>query len=377
MRVVVRVWIGKPYEDGKFNGTAFFIDAQTLITAKHVVTNRAGETYQNIFLGNTPDGGIIPIDEVKICTRDLAILKVKKSFSIEHTPFTKEIKEGSDVTLIGFYDNDSSQKTYQNRISGYQSLEHTYELQNHLTNGLSGCPVFFNGKICGVAKAINMKKNITYIIPITELCMDTEAFFKEKEMPKKKLTLEEWASIAGIGGTVIALLAWLLPLLFKPSNIEFKSEPIVKLEEQKSQQDLESNSGNEKIEFDMRISQAEISIQIVEEKIKESKFRGDSKIKLLELESELVDRKAYLLKLKLDKNNDSNSSKLYASDIEKLEFDTRISQAEILIQIVEEKIKESKFRGDSKIKLLELESELVDRKAYLYKLTNEFLNKNV
>jgi len=217
MKEVVRVWIGNPYEEGHFNGTAFFIDAQTLVTAKHVVTDREGKLYENIFLGNTPDGGIIPVDEVQFCKRDLAILKVKKSFSVVPKLFTKEMQEGNDVRLIGFYDNDSSQKTYENRISGYQSSEHTYELQNHLTNGLSGCPVFFNGKICGVAKAINIKKNLTYVIPITELCMETESFFKEKKVEKKKLSLEQWSSIAGIGGTVIALFAWLIPLVIEPA----------------------------------------------------------------------------------------------------------------------------------------------------------------
>jgi len=205
MKEVVRVWIGKPYEEGRFNGTAFFVDAQTLVTAKHVVTNREGKVYENIFLGNTPDGGIVPVDSIKLCERDLAILTVKKSFAIESKRFTKEIQEGKDVVLIGFYDNDSSQKTYENRISGYQSSEHTYELQNHLTNGLSGSPVLLNGKICGVAKAINIQKNLTYVIPITELCMNSDDFFKEKEPVKKKLSLEQWASIATIGGTLIAL----------------------------------------------------------------------------------------------------------------------------------------------------------------------------
>jgi len=242
MKEVVRVWIGNPYEKGHFNGTAFFIDAQTLVTAKHVVTNRAGEVYDNIFLGNTPDGGIIPIDEVQLCKRDLAILKVKKSFLVTHTLFSKEIKEGNDVTLFGFYDNDSSLKSYENRISGYQSSEHTYELQNHLTNGLSGCPVFFNGKICGVAKAINIQKNLTYVIPITELCMNIDEFFKEKIVKKRKLSLEQWASVATIGATLIALGAWWTSLpkqIPKEENLNPKSEKVIFTEEQKTQQRLE------------------------------------------------------------------------------------------------------------------------------------------
>lgn len=211
MKEVVRVWIGNPYENGKFNGTAFFIDNQTLVTAKHVVCNRAEEVYRDIYLGNTPDGGVIPVDEVEVCSRDLAILKVKKSFRVEPHRFTKKIEEGVDVIVIGFYDKDSSQKTYENRISGYRSAEHTYELQNHLTNGLSGSPIFLEGKICGVAKAINIQKNLTYVIPITELCIESEEYFKERQETKKKLSLEQLASLATIVATVIALLAWLVP----------------------------------------------------------------------------------------------------------------------------------------------------------------------
>ena len=238
MKEVVRVWIGNPYENGKFNGTAFFIDNQTLVTAKHVVCNRAGEVYNDIYLGNTPDGGVIPVDEVEVCSRDLAILKVKKSFRIERHIFTKKIEEGVDVGVVGFYDKDSSQKTYENRISGYQSAEHTYELQNHLTNGLSGSPVFLEGKICGVAQAINIQKNLTYVIPITELCIESEEYFKERQETKKKLSLEQWASLATIVATVIALLAWLVPSIDSGLTVTTAVEQDTAVDKKQSQQRL-------------------------------------------------------------------------------------------------------------------------------------------
>jgi len=227
MKNIVRIWIGNPYENGNFNGTAFLIDEHTLITAKHVVTNRENKVYENIFISNTPDGGITPIDYVKLCDRDIAILKVKKSFNIEDILFEKSIQEGKEVNVIGFYDKDSSQKTYENRVSGYQSSEHTYELQNHLTKGLSGSPVFLDAKVCGIAKAINTTKNITYIIPISELCMDIESFYVEKaieESPKKKISLEQMGIIATIVGVVISAVAILLPN--EKSNIPIDNSPI-------------------------------------------------------------------------------------------------------------------------------------------------------
>ena len=212
---IVRVWIGRPFKDGHFNGTAFFIDGHTLVTAKHVVTDRDGKVYDNIFISNTQDGGIVPINDITPCERDLALLKIKKLYEVSSVAFTNDMEEGDDVHLIGYYDNNSSYKTYKNRVSGYQSLEHTYELQNHLTNGLSGCPVFYNGKICGVAKAINEHKNLTYIIPISELCVELREFTTktpEKKIKKKERTfLEKMASIATVIGSIVALSSLLLP----------------------------------------------------------------------------------------------------------------------------------------------------------------------
>ena len=174
MKNIVRVWIGDPYNDGHFNGTAFFIDEHTLVTAKHVVLDHDTKVYTNIYLSNMPDGGVTPVAEVIECKRDIVLLKVKKAFKIDAVTFTDKLNEGEEVNVRGFYDADSSQKSYENHVSGYLNRENTYELQNHLTHGLSGSPVFLDGNICGVTKAINSFKNLTYVIPITELCVDME-----------------------------------------------------------------------------------------------------------------------------------------------------------------------------------------------------------
>jgi hypothetical protein len=174
MKNIVRVWIGDPYDEGHFNGTAFFIDSHTLVTAKHVVLDHDAKVYPNIYLSNTPDGGVTPVTEVIECQRDMAVLKVKKAFQIDPVSFSDELNEGDEVNVQGFSDHISSQKSYKNHVSGYLNRENTYELQNHLTHGLSGSPVFLNGHICGVTKAINSSKNLTYVIPIIELCVDIE-----------------------------------------------------------------------------------------------------------------------------------------------------------------------------------------------------------
>jgi len=180
MKNITRVWIGDPFEGGHFNGTAFFIDGHTLITAKHVIVDRKGETYENIFLSNMPDGGITPVVSVALCERDIAILKVKKAFEVKQKNiiFTDKLSIGDSVNVVGFYDNNSSQKHYENRVSGYQNHDNTYELQNHLTKGLSGSPVLLDGKIAGITKAINSSKNLTYVIPIEEVCVALEMSIK-------------------------------------------------------------------------------------------------------------------------------------------------------------------------------------------------------
>ena len=185
MQNITRVWIGDPFEGGHFNGTAFFLDEHTLVTAKHVVENSKGELHEHIMLTNTPDGGVTPVSEVILCDRDMALLKVKKAFHIDAVSFSNELSLDDRVNIRGYYDKGSSQKSYSNSVSGYLSSEHTFELQNHLTHGLSGSPVFLEGDICGVTKAINSSKNITYVIPISELCMEIEFSDKEERVEEQ------------------------------------------------------------------------------------------------------------------------------------------------------------------------------------------------
>ena len=169
---VVRVWVGHPYEGGHFNGTAFFISGNTLLTAKHVITDSKGEKYSNVYLSDTPDGGIVPISEIILCKRDISVLKIKKKFNITDILFINDLDTNMSVKICGFHDKDGARNTKVHNISGYLNTTHTYELQNHLSAGLSGSPVFLDDKICGIAQAINPIKNITYIIPIEESCSD-------------------------------------------------------------------------------------------------------------------------------------------------------------------------------------------------------------
>ncbi len=161
---IVRVLI-----NDKFNGTAFFINSNTLLTAKHVV-----DKCKNVAITEIDGGGILPIDDIKLCERDIAILKTKREFNIPNITFFKNIREGMEVKIEGFYDERSSINSFTHTISGYLNTHHTFTLQNYISKGISGSPIYYQDKICGITQARDKDKNITYLIPISEVCINLD-----------------------------------------------------------------------------------------------------------------------------------------------------------------------------------------------------------
>ncbi len=168
---IVRVWRGDPTNGGTFNGTAFFIDGFRLVTAKHVV-----EGIDDIFVNELPNGEILPIskDNIILYKQDIAVINLKKSYKIDKKLFKQDLEIGLDIKIHGFFDEKSERNEFSHKISGYLNEHHTFSLQNFISKGISGAPVLHEGKICGVAQARNKDKNITYIIPISELCIELE-----------------------------------------------------------------------------------------------------------------------------------------------------------------------------------------------------------
>jgi len=168
---IVRVWSGDPTNGGTFNGTAFFIDDFRLVTAKHVV-----EGIDDIFVNELPNGGILPIskDNIALCKRDIAVINLKKSHKIDKKLFKQDLEIGLNIKIHGFFDEKSERNEFSYKISGYLNEYHTFSLQNFISKGISGAPVLHEGKICGVTQARDKDKNITYIIPISELCIELE-----------------------------------------------------------------------------------------------------------------------------------------------------------------------------------------------------------
>ena len=160
----------------RFNGTAFFINSNTLITAKHVIEEAISRGY-GIYLSELPRGGKLPIpyDSIIQCEQnDIAIIKTDNNYNIPKILFTNNLKIGADIIIRGYHNEDGEISCYPKNISSYSNhKENIYEIGGYIAPGLSGSPIFLDNKICGIARAISRKKNLTYLIPIIEDCTNT------------------------------------------------------------------------------------------------------------------------------------------------------------------------------------------------------------
>lgn len=215
---VVRVLIEEPNKVKRFKGTAFFINKNTLITAKHVIEEAIEYNYK-IYLSDIPGGGKLPvsIDSIKLCKRDIAVINLKREFDIPPILFSKNIKIGLDVELIGYHDEDGARNQYKHNISGYLNDQHTYEIQDARTEGLSGSPILFDGKVCGITQAISTDKGVTYIIPISECCC---------ERLDRKLILKSNTIIFKYVTMIALIIILFLFLIFQFKTTDNKINPI-------------------------------------------------------------------------------------------------------------------------------------------------------
>lgn len=197
----------------EFYGTAFFIDSNTLVTAKHVI--REAHEYGNIYISELPEGGVIeiPLNSIEMCEKDIVYFKIKKSFKqIDRVLFSSNnLEGGTEVQIKGFKDKEESMGTYDHTVVKTNNKDNIIELQNHLTNGLSGSPLLFNGKIYGIAHTVNRTDNITSIMPISELCIASEKYYIEKEEDKKTpMSLSNKIAIASmLSGLLVGVMPYI------------------------------------------------------------------------------------------------------------------------------------------------------------------------
>lgn len=161
----VRVFNGNPDANGVFKGTAFFIRPQQLLTVRHVL-----ESCPNGVFLRVPDGGVLAVESqwVEAFERDVATIHLPREFPITPLLLARNPPNLRDaVTLCGFYDKQQSLHERQTHISGYVNVQHTWNIADGVTAGMSGGAVIREGELVGLIQARDEEsKNITYCIPI-------------------------------------------------------------------------------------------------------------------------------------------------------------------------------------------------------------------
>ena len=164
---IVRVWDGLPNENGRFAGTAFFVNSDTLLTARHVVENCDND----IYIEGAPGGGKDKIEEINInlSDRDIAILQTSRVFPgvVPLRICHKKIECEQEVTLAGYFDENQSLSILKSVITGHVSTINTWRTQGKISRGMSGGPVVLNSEnlLIGLIQARDPDRNLTYLIP--------------------------------------------------------------------------------------------------------------------------------------------------------------------------------------------------------------------
>jgi hypothetical protein len=167
---VIRVWHGLPHKQGKFVGTAFFIDPRTLLTAEHVVRNRE----HGIYLEGIPGGGKEKIEPNQISCplkdRDIAILKTSRSIDnvVPLNLTLQELVTGERVILAGYLDETQSLHIAKAEIAGHVSTIHSWRGDINISRGMSGGPVISQNenRLAGIIHARDVDTKLVYLIPI-------------------------------------------------------------------------------------------------------------------------------------------------------------------------------------------------------------------
>ena len=161
----VRVFNGNPEQGGGFEGTAFFIRPQQLLTARHVL-----ESCPNGVFLRVPDGGVLEIaaQQMEKFERDVATIYLPRSFPITPLLLARNPPKLQDaVTLCGFFDAQQSLHQRPTHISGYVNVQHTWNIADGVKAGMSGGAVIRDGELVGLIQARDEEsKIITYCIPI-------------------------------------------------------------------------------------------------------------------------------------------------------------------------------------------------------------------
>lgn len=157
-QILVRVLVSKGKNQEDFLGSAFILDAQFVLTARHVVENINNTNFSSIILRNGPWSGDRHLDRepIRHPRLDMALLKLR-------APNNKVIKYGEllekhdlqdeDVTVHGFIDKYRDAGSSVHRVKRLDDKSKSFELHTKVEHGNSGGPVIFDQHIVGIIYA--------------------------------------------------------------------------------------------------------------------------------------------------------------------------------------------------------------------------------
>ena len=165
----VRVFNGNPDHGGRFEGTAFFIGEQQLLTARHVLDSCPNGVFLRV-----PDGGVLAVEtsQMQRFERDIATIHLPRAFPIAPLLLAQSPPKLQDsVMLCGFLDAQQSLHQRRTHIGGYVNVQHTWNIADGVKAGMSGGAVLRDGELVGLIQARDEEsKAITYCIPIDVIC---------------------------------------------------------------------------------------------------------------------------------------------------------------------------------------------------------------
>jgi hypothetical protein len=152
-KLVVRVFVREGNIE-KFRGTAFLINDEYLLTAKHVIKDFL-QNYDQICLKNGPVDGTLFLVEPAIPhpNLDIALLRLKMPIdgeTIEYYPLQNATLTGQSVFIAGFENEHAPSSASSFEVLEKLNQYSAYVLQNKSQHGKSGSPVIFQNKIVGI-----------------------------------------------------------------------------------------------------------------------------------------------------------------------------------------------------------------------------------
>jgi hypothetical protein len=171
LSAVLRVWAGEPSDPKNFQGTAFLIAPDRLLTAAHVAE---GIALDRLFVTGRPWAGVRRVRDLKAHSEgDVALMTLAPEAAATDgslpIPIARPggLKPGIPVLAAGFSTADSDLEQIATTLRSYDDRHRIWQLDNYVPHGASGGPVLFSGKVIGVISARHVDRNATYVTPLS------------------------------------------------------------------------------------------------------------------------------------------------------------------------------------------------------------------